>query len=328
MKRVVRMVREFGVVGLGKMGGGLARHAIEKRFRVVGLSQGGAPADLVEAGLAEIKAVAGFRERLAPPRLVLLYIPAGPAVDALLDELVATLEPGDIVADGGNSYWGDSIRRQRRLRQRGLHFVDVGTSGGVSGARHGASFMIGGEREAVEHIAPVLLELATGATCVHAGPPGAGHFVKLVHNGIEFGMMQAIAEGFELLNRYHEPLDIGKVLDCWRKGTVIRSWLIDLLADAYDSDRGLKKPSTYIEDTGEVNWLVADALRMEASVPVIAQSVMQLFASRDERKDWARAIVAMRHGFGGHPYGRNDGIEAERREGRVGEIFRPEKEAA
>ncbi len=256
---------------------------------------------------------------------MLLYVPAGPAVDKILEQLGKALAPGDIIVDGGNSYWGDSIRRHARLRDGKLHFVDVGTSGGLAGARQGACFMAGGEREPVARVEPILKRLAVEGGYVHAGPPGAGHFVKLVHNGIEFGMLQAIGEGFELLARYHEGLDIGGVLECWRHGSVIRSWLVDLLAQAYAADPGLKKPSPYIEDTGEVNWLVADALRMEVPVPVIAQSVMQLFASRDKSQDWARAIVAMRHEFGGHPDGEDEGIKKERREGRVGEIFRPEK---
>lgn len=147
--------------------------------------------------------------------------------------------------------------------------------------------------------------------------------MKLVHNGIEFGMLQAIAEGFDLLTNYHERLDIGEVLECWRKGSVIRSWLVDLLAEAYKADPGMEKPSSYIEDTGEVNWLVADALQMEVPAPVIAQPVMQLFALRDQRKNWARAIIMMRHGFGGHPYGPEENVARERRESRVGDIFRP-----
>ncbi len=314
---------EFGIVGLGRIGAGIAHHAIEKGIRVVGTSRSGAPSDLVAAGLAEIAGLSGFRAQLKPPRAVFLYVPAGPAVDSILDELAQALEPGDVVADGGNSYWGDSIRRHRRLRERGIHLVDVGTSGGLAGARHGACFMAGGERPAVARLEPLLRSLAVEGGYVYAGPPGAGHFVKLVHNGIEFGMLQAIAEGFELLGRYHEPLDVAAVLEAWRHGSVIRSWLIDLLASAYQSDPGFERPSSWIEDTGEVNWLISDAMRMEAPVPVIAQSVMQLFASRDERKSWARAIVMMRHGFGGHPLGPKDSIATERRESRVGEIFRP-----
>jgi 6-phosphogluconate dehydrogenase len=244
-------------------------------------------------------------------------------VDSLLDELSGCLHRDDIVVDGGNSYWGDSIRRHQRLQAKGLHFVDVGTSGGIAGARHGTCFMVGGDPEPAARIEPVLRALATERGYVYAGPPGCGHFVKLVHNGIEFGMLQAIGEGFDLLQHYYQPLDIPAVLECWRHGSVIRSWLIDLLTEAYREDPTLRKPSDYIEDTGEVNWLVDDALRMEVPVPVIAQSVMQLFASRDRQKDWARAIVMMRHGFGGHPFGPEQDVAHERREGRVGEIFRP-----
>jgi 6-phosphogluconate dehydrogenase len=277
----------------------------------------------VQAGLIEIKDFGAFREKLAAPRAVFVYVPAGPAVEKILEQLAGLLEPGDVVVDGGNSYWGDSIRRHARLREKKLHLVDVGTSGGLSGARHGACFMAGGEREAIARLEPILKALAVEGGYVHAGPPGAGHFAKLVHNGIEFGMLQAIGEGFDLLAHYPERLDIGGVLECWRHGSVIRSWLVDLLADAYAADPELKKPSTHIEDTGEVNWLVADALRMEVPVPVIAQSVMQLFASRDKKKSWAKAIVTMRHGFGGHPYGPDADIAQERQESRVGEIFKP-----
>jgi 6-phosphogluconate dehydrogenase len=314
---------EFGVIGLGRMGGGLAHQALEKGLGVVGASRSGAPKDLVQAGLVEIRDFAAFREKLAKPRVVFVYVPAGPAVDKILEQLGEALEPGDVIVDGGNSYWGDSIRRQARLKEKQLRFVDVGTSGGLEGARRGACFMAGGEREAVAIVEPVLRRLAVEDGYVHAGPPGAGHFVKLVHNGIEFGMLQALGEGFELLARYPARLDIGGTLECWRHGSVIRGWLIDLLAQAYAADPQLKKPGSYIEDTGEVNWLVGDALRMEVPVPVIAQAVMQLFASRDEKKEWAKAIVAMRHGFGGHPYGRDEGIVKEREGGRVGDYVKP-----
>jgi 6-phosphogluconate dehydrogenase len=319
--------QEFGVVGLGRMGAGIAHQALEKGVRVVGTSRSGAPRDLVAAGLLEVAGLSGFRAQLRPPRAVLLYVPAGAAVDSILDELAKALEPGDVVADGGNSYWGDSIRRHARLRERGLQFVDLGTSGGLEGARHGACFMAGGEQPAIARLEPLLRMLAVEGGYVHAGPPGAGHFVKLVHNGIEFGMLQAIAEGYELLTRHHDALDIAAVLEAWRHGSVIRSWLVDLLAAAYRSDPGLEQPSSWIEDTGEVNWLVADALRMEAPVPVITQSVMQLFGSRDQRRNWARAVVMMRRNFGGHPLGPQESIARERRESRVGEIFRPEEKS-
>ncbi len=220
--------------------------------------------------------------------------------------------------DGGNSYWGDSIRRHRRLKERGIRFVDLGTSGGFEGARHGACFMAGGEREAVARVEPILLDLAVEGGYVHAGPPGAGHFVKLVHNGIEFGMLQAIGEGLDLLERYRDDLEMAEVLRCWRHGSVIRSWLVDLMEESYRENEGLTEIPAYVEDTGEVNWLVDDALHMETPIPVISQSVMQLFASRDAEKNWARAIAMMRHGFGGHPYGSDEAVVRERREGRIG----------
>jgi 6-phosphogluconate dehydrogenase len=309
---------KYGVVGLGRMGGNLARQALEKDMRVVGFTRHGAPEDMIEAGLIEVRSYEDFKAQLSPPRAVFLYIPAGPPVDEVLDDLAAALDPGDVLVDGGNSYWGDSIRRHRRLKEQGIEFVDLGTSGGFDGARNGACFMAGGEREAVERIEPILRELAVEGGYVHAGPPGAGHFTKLVHNGIEFGMLQAIGEGVDLLERYRDDLDVAEVLRCYRHGSVIRSWLMDLMEAAYREDGGMDAIPAYVEDTGEVNWLVDDALHMETPIPVISQSVMQLFASRDDRKSWARAIAMMRHGFGGHPYGPSEAEVRERREGRIG----------
>jgi 6-phosphogluconate dehydrogenase len=313
--------REFGVVGLGRMGAGLALQALEKGMQVVGFDAKTVPEESIKSGLVQVDSLGGFRDKLSPPRAIFIFVPAGPVVDRVIDELTTHLENGDVIVDGGNSYWGDSIRRHRRLSEKGIHLVDLGTSGGVEGARHGACFMAGGEKDAIARIGPLLLELATTGGYVHAGPPGAGHFTKLVHNGIEFGMLQAIGEGIDLLEQYRDKLDIEEVLRCWRNGSVIRSWLIDLMEAAYRTEGGLEKIPAYVEDTGEVNWLVNDAIRMEVPVPVISQAVMQLFASRDEKKRWAQAIAMMRHGFGGHPYGTNESIVRERREGRVGDFF-------
>jgi 6-phosphogluconate dehydrogenase len=315
-------MEEFGIVGLGRIGANLARQGLEKGMRVAGSTRGDAPQDLVDQGLVEIRDTAEFREQLKPPRFVLVYVPAGPAVDQVLDDLADHLEKGDVIADGGNSYWGDSIRRHKRLARKELRFVDVGTSGGVDGARNGACFMAGGDDAAVGAIEPVLKKLAVKGGYVHAGPAGAGHFVKLVHNGIEFGMLQAIGEGIDLLERYHEALPVADVLKCWRNGSVIRSWLIDLMEEQYRDKGGMGGIPPYVEDTGEVNWLVADALRMETPVPVIAQAVMSLLASRDENQNWARAIAMMRHGFGGHPFGADEDIARERGKGRAGDFYR------
>jgi 6-phosphogluconate dehydrogenase len=308
----------FGIIGLGKMGGNLARQALSKKFSVAGYTQSGPPPDLVLAGLVAAKNLAELAAALQHPRIIFLYIPAGEAVDKTLDELSAILDAGDIVADGGNSYWGDSIRRHARLRRRGIQFVDLGTSGGPGGALEGACFMAGGDRDAVAKLEPILKALSVEGGYVHAGGSGAGHFVKLVHNGIEFGMLQAIAEGVDLLEHFRETLPIADVLECWRHGSVVRSWLVDLMARSYREGGGLANVPAYVGDTGEVNWLVDDALHMDVPVPVITQSVVQLIASRDSRKDWARAIAMMRHGFGGHPYGPDKGVEQERRTGRVG----------
>jgi len=311
-------MNEYGVVGLGLMGGNLARQALEKGIRVVGHTLEGAPPDMVEAGLVEASSLKDLKEKLAAPRAVFLYVPAGPVVDELLDNLAEELDEGDVLVDGGNSYWGDSIRRHERLKEKGVQLVDLGTSGGFDGARHGACFMAGGEPDAMARVGPILEELAVEGGYVHAGPPGSGHFTKLVHNGIEFGMLQAIGEGVDLLERYRDDLDVAEVLRCYRHGSVIRSWLMDLMEAAYRENGGTDEIPAYVEDTGEVNWLVDDALHMEVSIPVISQSVMQLFASRDSEKNWARAVAMMRHGFGGHPYGSDEAVVRERREGRIG----------
>jgi 6-phosphogluconate dehydrogenase len=313
-----RQQQALAIIGLGKMGGGIARHALKQRFRVCGFDKKTPAADLVKAGLQVIGSLEELREAIRAPRLVFLYLPAGPLVDEALNALSRILERGDVVADGGNSYWGDSIRRHARLKDAGIEFVDLGTSGGPSGALQGACFMVGGERGAVGKLEPVLKELAVSGGYVHAGGPGAGHFVKLVHNGIEFGMLQAIGEGIDLLERYREKLPTADILDCWAHGSVIRSWLIELMEQMYREQRGLSSVPDYVEDTGEVNWLVEDALHMEVPTPVITQAVVQLLASRDTKHNWARAIAMMRHGFGGHPYGSDARIAHERHAGRVG----------
>ncbi len=313
--------REIGLVGLGRMGGNLGLQALAKGMRVVGLTRGKPPDELLQSGLIDAQEPEGFRRHLEPPRAVFLYVPAGPVVDRVIYSVAPVLDRGDILIDGGNSYWGDSIQRHERLQDKGIHFVDLGTSGGVDGARHGACFMAGGERQAVVRIENLLLDLAVEGGYVHAGGPGAGHFVKLVHNGIEFGMLQAIGEGMDLLAHYREELNIPDVLRCWRNGSVIRSWLMDLMEQEYRKSGGLEKVPSYVEDTGEVNWLVNDALHMEVPVPVISQSVMQLFASRDKNRNWARAVAMMRHGFGGHPYGPDGSIARERKEGRLGRFY-------
>jgi 6-phosphogluconate dehydrogenase len=311
----------FGIVGLGRMGADLAFNAVGKGFTVIGFDPHAGAGEMKKAGVRLADDLAGLVKLLPQPRLVMLYIPAGAAVDDTLVQLTKLLAPGDIVADGGNSYWGDSIRRHELARKSGLHFIDVGTSGGPSGAREGACFMVGGEKDTIAKVEPLLRKLAIEGGYVHAGPVGSGHFTKLVHNGIEFGMLQAIGEGIDLLAHYREQLPVAAILKCWEHGSVIRSWLIELMEKAYREQK-LDSVSPYVDDTGEVNWLVDDALNMEVAIPVITQSVLQLVASRDRGHNAARAVSMMRHGFGGHAFGPSKSAAKERHHGRVGGFIR------
>lgn len=311
------MKTRIGIIGLGKIGGALAAHARRQRIAVVGYRRSGVQASLRATGVRAAADLNEFVKNLRRPRLVFVYIPAGPAVDKLLDDLVPLLSSADIVVDGGNSYWGDSIDRARRLDAHGIHFLDMGTSGGIPGAKDGACFMVGGPSAAFRKVRPILDALALDPKAViHTGPSGTGHYVKLVHNGIEFGMMEAIGEGIDLLTHHPAGLDITKILRNWNHGSVIRSWLLQLLEGSY-RDKTIRHVPPRVEDTGEVNWLVEDALRMEVPIPVIAQSVQQLFTNRDRQGHGARAVARMRNRFGGHPFGRAPAIRKERIRGRV-----------
>ena len=309
-------IEKIGIIGLGKMGSNLALQAAEKGFQIIGFDRV-LPENLAQTNLELVNSLQELTAKLDRPRKVMVYIPAGAAIDVVLEELTGVLSEGDIIIDGGNSYWGDSIRRAEKLKSKDIYLIDCGTSGGVTGARNGACFMVGGEEVAVKQMENFFKTMAVPNGYTHAGPSGAGHYVKLVHNGIEFGMLQAIGEGMDLLSKYREPLNISEILLTWNNGSVVRSWLIELMKQLYDEKQGFNVPS-YIDDTGEVNWLVNDAMQMEVSIPVIATSVMQLIASRDSAHTWAKSIAMMRNGFGGHPFGPDAGIEHERRYGRVG----------
>lgn len=292
---MVQEKKEYGVVGFAQMGGDLARQALRKGMHVVGHVHKKAPSDLLEAGLVEIESFVNFKTTLRHPRAVFIYLPAS-EVDSVLNQLALHLEAGDILVDGGSSYWGDSIRRHHRLKQeKGIHLVDLGTSGGIEGALYGACLMAGGEREAIAVVEPILLKLAIPGGYLHAGPPGAGHFTKLVHKGIEFGMLQAIGEGIDLLEHYRERLDIASIVRCWCHGSEIRSWLLDLLEEAYHVQCQISELPAAIEDTGELHWLVNDANKMGVSVPAISQAMIQLFTLGDDKKYRVRAIKMMLH---------------------------------
>jgi 6-phosphogluconate dehydrogenase len=292
----------FGIVGLGRIGGNLALAAIDHGHEVVGYDRDRGrleqlAAERVEPALSLEDLVDG----LAPPRIVLLYVPHGPVTEQVCDQLLRLLERDDVLVDGGNSHWEDSRRRHAVFAGQGIHFLDVGTSGGIPGARHGACFMAGGEREAYLQVEPLLRDLAVNdrATLL-VGESGSGHFAKLVHNAIEFGMVQAVAEGVELLQRSDFAPDLAALFDHWSHGSVIRSWLVELMRDAL-AETDLSELSTYVEDTGEVKWVLAWALERDIPSPVISESQQALMAYRD--LDWpaAKAVALLRHGFGGHP---------------------------
>ena len=309
---------KLGIIGLGKMGGNLALQAIDKNIDVVGKARSRKP-ELEEKGVKVVSDYKSFVSYLGDPKVVYLSLPAGRTVDTILEELLPYLQQGDVIMDGGNSFYLDSIRREKQLFAKGIYFLDCGTSGGLEAARNGACFMVGGRDEGIKLAEPILMSLAINKDAyIHTGPPGSGHFVKLVHNGIEFGMLQAIGEGVELLHKGGNGfnLDLAAIFKNWSNASVIRGWLVELM------EKGLREQNfddiqSYIEDTGEVNWLVQDAINKEIPIPVISQSVMELFKSRIKDSDMYKAIALMRHGFGGHPFGKDEYIAKERKNSRI-----------
>ena len=294
----------FGLIGLGRMGANLARHAIEKGHRVVGFDPAeAARQELAKEGLEPALSIQALVATLDKPRVILLYVPHGPITEQVCTDLRPHLEPGDVVVDGGNSHWVDSQRRATDFGEGGVRFLDMGTSGGVEGARTGACFMAGGDRAAFEIVEPLLHDLAIDRLgVVHTGASGTGHFTKLVHNAIEFGMVQSIAEGVEMLQRSGFELDLPALFVNWNHGSVIRSWLVELMGrqlERYGHD--WDRLSTYVEDTEEVKWVLNWAMDADIPSPVIAHSQQALMAYRD--LDWpqAKAHALLRNAYGGHP---------------------------
>ena len=295
---------DLGMVGLGRMGGNMAERLLRGGHRVVGYDPRTGPReDLARKGGIAAQALAAVIEPLAPPRAVWLMVPSGDAVDETVDALLPRLAAGDVLIDGGNSYYKDSIRRARRVMERGVHYLDVGTSGGIWGLAEGYSLMVGGRRETVERLAPIFQTLAPGADrgWGYVGPHGAGHYVKMVHNAVEYGMMEAYAEGFELMQHKTEfRLDLHQIAEIWRYGSVVRSWLLDLAARALADDPDLHEIAAYVEDSGEGRWTVVDAIEQACSIPVITAALERRFRSREPRPFGDRLLAALRQQFGGH----------------------------
>jgi 6-phosphogluconate dehydrogenase len=283
----------LGLVGLGRMGGNMRERLRRAGHEVVGYDHHQEISDA--AGLADLVA------KLEAPRAVWVMVPL-PAVEGVIDELAGLLEAGDVVVDGGNSKFTDDRPRADRLAAKGIGYVDVGVSGGVWGLEYGYGLMVGGSAGDVARLRPIFdaLKPADGYGFVHAGPVGAGHYAKMVHNGIEYGLMQAYGEGYELLTATEYVTDVPGVVKAWRSGTVIRSWLLDLLDRALDEDPELAGLKAYAEDTGEGRWTVDEAIRLAVPLPAISASLFARFASRREDSPTIKAVAALRNQFGGH----------------------------
>jgi 6-phosphogluconate dehydrogenase len=284
---------KIGMVGLGRMGGNMAERLRRSGHEVVGYDR--------NPDIAEVKTLAELVQVLPPPRMTWVMVPAGEPTKSTVTELGELLSPGDLVVDGGNSNYRESIARAEELAAKGIGFVDAGVSGGVWGLENGYGLMVGGRDEHIALIRPVLEALAPEGGLVHAGPVGAGHFTKMVHNGIEYGLMQAYAEGYEILAASELDIDVPGAVEAWRHGTVIRSWLLDLLARALEEDPGLTKLKGYADDSGEGRWTVEEAIRLAVPAPVISSALFARFSSRHQDESPAmKVIAALRQQFGGH----------------------------
>lgn len=295
---------EIAMIGLGKMGANMTRRLLRGGHRVVASDLN---AEAVAAAVADgAQGAATLDEAialLAPPRAVWLMVPAGAPTENIVNVLATRLTPGDVLIDGGNSNYTDSQRRAAFLAERGVHFVDVGTSGGVWGLAEGYSLMVGGAAEAVERLRPIFETLAPApdAGWGHVGPSGAGHFVKMVHNGIEYGLMQAYAEGFEIMRAKESlALDVHQIAEIWRFGSVVRSWLLDLTARALADDPSLSAIAGWVPDSGEGRWTVAEAIDLDVPAPIITLALQMRFVSRQDESYAARLLAALRQQFGGH----------------------------
>lgn len=297
---------ELGLVGLGKMGGNMARRLARGGHRIVAFDISPEAAETLAHGednVVAAKSLEEMAEKLAPPRAVWLMVPSGEPTDQAIDNLLAVLSQGDTVIDGGNSYYKDTIRRSVKVAEQGLDFVDVGTSGGVWGLAEGYSLMVGGHEPVVDRLRPALETLAPAPDrgWGHVGPNGAGHFVKMVHNGIEYGLMQAYAEGFDLMKYKAEfDLDLHQVSEIWRHGSVVRSWLLDLTAKALAENPALDGIAAYVPDSGEGRWTVIESVELGCAIPVISTALQRRFRSRDDAPFSDKLLAALRNQFGGH----------------------------
>jgi 6-phosphogluconate dehydrogenase len=292
---------ELGIVGLGKMGLNMALRLLRRDHSVVGTAKSTEAFEtLEEAGGKPVKNVKALAAALKAPRLVWLMVPAGRVVDTVIGQLIGDLDEGDLIVDGGNSNYHDTLRRNAELKAKGIGFLDAGTSGGIWGLENGYCLMVGGDEADFRRVEPVLADLAPEEGYLHTGPSGSGHYAKMVHNGIEYGLLQAYGEGFEILARSRFAFDLKRLSHLWNRGSVIRSWLLELAENAFEKDPRLSSIRGYVEDSGEGRWTVQEAMDLDVPAPVITLSLLARFASRQDSSFSAKTIAALRNEFGGH----------------------------
>ncbi len=296
---------KLGMIGLGRMGANMARRLRRGGIEVVGYNRTQQVSQQLadDEGMIAAQSIADLVAELQTPRIVWLMLPAGEITERAIEQLTGELQQGDVLVDGGNANYHDSQRRGVELAARGFHFVDAGTSGGIWGLEGGYCLMVGGVQQAVALLEPALKVLAPAPDrgWAHVGPVGAGHYTKMVHNGIEYGMMQAMAEGFDLLRSKQElDLDLAQIAELWRHGSVVRSWLLDLTAQALQADQALAQVAPYVPDSGEGRWTVQESVDQGVAVPVISLALQMRFASQDQHGYGNRLLATMRNAFGGH----------------------------
>ncbi len=292
---------KIGFIGLGRMGANMVRRLLRDGHEVVAYNRTAEKTREVAGEGAEAAfTLEELVAKLAKPRAVWIMVPAGDATESQINDLMALLEPGDIIVDGGNTNFHDDQRRYPELQARGVHYVDAGVSGGIWGLANGFCLMVGGDPEPVAHLEPVFRSLAPADGYLHVGGAGAGHYVKMVHNGIEYGMMQAYAEGFEILHASDYRLDLHGIAGMWNHGSVVRSWLLELAERAFESDQDLTHLKGWVADSGEGRWTVQEAIDRDVPAPVITASLIMRLRSRQDDSYGAKVLAALRNEFGGH----------------------------